>query len=133
MKYGVTFSVPCRNVTEPEGTPCKGHLTFGPDDREAPCDTCGGRCGRLVAAGSGWWVLIERDEAYVPEGEKTDLLVGPYPNEQMAVIAMNESLLIEGFVQENCLDCYVMCGYQNDFDEVILVDLNDPDHTGVKP
>jgi hypothetical protein len=52
VEYGQTFTAPCRNeVEQPDGTatPCDGTLTFGPMDREAPCDTCGGRCGRLVA------------------------------------------------------------------------------------
>lgn len=42
----------CNNLIEqPDltATPCTGLLRFAPDDIEAPCDTCGGRCGHLVA------------------------------------------------------------------------------------
>ncbi len=53
--YGHTFTAPCSNDLWREDThdyvDCVGTLTFGPDDREAPCDTCGARCGRLVAFG----------------------------------------------------------------------------------
>ncbi len=43
----------CKNEIENEDltcTPCTGRLTFGPDDIQASCDTCGAWCGALVAA-----------------------------------------------------------------------------------
>lgn len=46
----------CDNYLEGEGEggkldawPCPGRLTIHPEDRDAACDTCGGRCGVLVA------------------------------------------------------------------------------------
>lgn len=55
VHYGQTFTAPCSNDLWREDTydyaACPGTLTFGPDDREAPCDSCGARCGRLVAFG----------------------------------------------------------------------------------
>lgn len=42
----------CENLIEnPDltATPCDGRLWFTPGDIEAPCDTCGARCGYLVA------------------------------------------------------------------------------------
>ena len=69
-----------------------------------------------------WWITITRDHGL------PDLVVGPYSTEALAVSAMNESLLIQGFVEENCLECEVTPK------EVVLIDQDDPDHFGtVKP
>jgi hypothetical protein len=40
----------CDNYREDLDEACTGRLHFQPDDLEAPCDTCGARCGRLVAS-----------------------------------------------------------------------------------
>lgn len=44
----------CENEIEVEHpvlayVPCLGLLAFRPQDGDAPCDTCGARCGALVA------------------------------------------------------------------------------------
>jgi hypothetical protein len=48
----------CDNYREDLDQPCDGRLHFKPGDIEAPCDTCGARCGYLVAkylnGRSGW-------------------------------------------------------------------------------
>lgn len=53
--YGQTFTAPCGNDFWQEDThqyrDCAGTVTFGPDDRQGRCDTCGAQCGRLVAFG----------------------------------------------------------------------------------
>lgn len=45
----------CENVSEPDGVPCSGHLRYRWGQSDAPCDTCGGRCGIAVAA----WVRVD--------------------------------------------------------------------------
>lgn len=53
----------CTNEIEVERpvftyVPCLGLLAFAPEDRDAACDTCGARCGSLVAdyiGGDGPW------------------------------------------------------------------------------
>lgn len=39
----------CDNYREDLDEPCAGRLRFEPDDLEAACDTCGARCGSMVA------------------------------------------------------------------------------------
>lgn len=46
----------CEGVSEPDGTPCTGLARYRWGQIEAPCDTCGGRCGIAVAA----WLRVER-------------------------------------------------------------------------
>ena len=65
-----------------------------------------------------WWIVIERDHGM------PDLVVGWYGTEDEAIAAMNDSLLIQGFVEENCLECSVQQL------EVVVIDKNDPDHHG---
>ena len=75
------------------------------------------------------WIIIERDR-------DLPLLIGPYPDDAVAEQALEESVLIDGLCQENCLDAYttndeptVLTGRGHKA-ELMLVDLNDPDHTG---
>lgn len=39
----------CGTYDETRERDCPGRLAFRPGDRDAACDTCGGRCGVLVA------------------------------------------------------------------------------------
>ena len=48
----------------------------------------------------GTWVLIEREH-------DADLWVGPYSSAAAAEVAMNDSALIAGLCEEDCLECYV--------------------------
>ena len=68
---------------------------------------------------------------YIERQYSADLWVGPYPTTADAEHALAHARLIDGFCQEDCLDARV-------FDHahvpanatVVLIDLNDPDHTG---
>lgn len=75
------------------------------------------------------WVYIER----ASEGTDPDMYVGPFLTSEDAALCMDESLLIEGELQppRGGLDCYVTIE-QPDLarDEVVLINHNDPDHTG---
>lgn len=76
-----------------------------------------------------WWVRLERED-------ECDEVVGPYPDEQAALLAMNESLLIESFHQEDehvVTECCLWHGVPQPDHAITVVDLTDPDHTGVPP
>lgn len=70
------------------------------------------------------WVLIERQYG-------DPLLVGPYPDEEVAAYAMDHALLIDAFCEEDCVDCYTVTSPPDFPHEPVLIDLSDPDHTGV--
>lgn len=78
----------------------------------------------LVVRDTPTWVRLERDGA-------PDLVLGPYPSENAAVTAMEDSSLVQGLAEENCLDCYTSGGPTGDELEV-TVDLDDPDDTGIE-
>jgi len=73
--------------------------------------------------GPGLWVRIER------EGQ--DLMVGPYPDEESATLAMEQSLLIDGFCEEDAVDCFIDSGQPTDADEQVIIDPADRHHTGL--
>jgi len=80
---------------------------------------------------AAWWVLVERDD---PDREpEPDLIVGPYPDEPTAFLAMEHSLLIEGFCEESATDCYLVNRDPEPGEEQVLVDLTDPHHLGEEP
>lgn len=99
-----------------------------------------GEFGHTPKAGSGLqlettpaaeehWVYIEREHG-------PDLAVGPYPTAGAAEQAMNESLLIDGFAEEDALDIWTEAGARHRGDpafEEVIVDLDDPNHTGEEP
>ena len=70
------------------------------------------------------YVIIERSEG-------KPFAIGPYKDEDEAGDAMDLSLLIEGLVEDDALDCYL--GYL-DLDMArkeflaILIDVDNPDH-----
>lgn len=78
----------------------------------------------MSATTDGHWVLIEREN-------NPDALVGPYPDEAAAVLAMEEALLIDGLCEEDSLDCntVTISGFDPAWD-VHIIDPDDPDHTG---
>lgn len=80
----------------------------------------------LAAPAEGVWIRIER------ENSDQDLTVGPYPDEESAEKALEDSLLIDGFCEEDCLDAYVDTDQPTEDDEQVIVDLGDPHHTGVE-
>lgn len=45
----MSYAAWCNNYLEDEDRPCDGIIVYQEDDREAPCTSCGGRCGYLVA------------------------------------------------------------------------------------
>lgn len=70
------------------------------------------------------WVWLERDEK--------DMYIGPYSTESDAVRAMEHALLIEGECQEDATDCATFYGSPDPaISDVVLIDPDDPDHTGV--
>ncbi len=86
----------------------------------AAADACPGTDGDTEA----WWILINRQYS-------ADLLVGPYDDQPAAEHAMNNAPLIDGFCEDDCLDCTAV-GI-NGIDpawEVVRIDPDDPDHTG---
>lgn len=91
-------------------------------------------CAALGQNGPGkFWVVIERmDTEY--ESQLPDQVFGPYPSEEAATKAMEDSLLIEDACASTdnpwiVDECYVNPSHAEDAD-VILVDLTDPHHTG---
>lgn len=68
-----------------------------------------------------WWIHIT--------GELPDRIYGPYPTQEVAIKAMQDSLLIEGECQEDCYDCWVDQTGPYDQDLVTLVDLEDEYYT----
>ena len=74
---------------------------------------------------NGTWVRIERLRT---EG---DLVIGPYPDEAAGLRALENALLIEGFCQEDAVDCFVSTAGPGTRvnDEAVLIDPNDPPHT----
>lgn len=69
------------------------------------------------------WILIERQYG-------DPLLIGPYPDEQVATHAMDHALLIDGFCEEDCLDCYTVTSPPSYAHECVVIDPGNPDHTG---
>lgn len=62
-----------------------------------------------------------------------NLVIGPYPNQEAAIFAMQEALLIEGLVQEDCLDCWVSDGpsTEENFEWTqLIIDPTERHHTG---
>jgi len=108
------------SVTQPRtpaGSPTGGQFA-GIDRPESDVD--------LAAASDGQhWIHIERQHS-------CDLAVGPYPSQDAAAKAM-DSLLVDGFCEEDALDCYADDQAPGDHEEQVIVDLNDPHHTGVEP
>ena len=95
-------------------------------DREAYVRTCR-LLGVKAALNDPWWIVIERDRG-------RDVAVGPFLTEAMATVSMDDSLLIQGLVEEDCLDCWTTNKLLPDNDpsiERVIIDLDDPDHTGV--
>jgi len=70
------------------------------------------------------WVAITRFD-------HPDLAVGPYPSEQAAQRAMEDSLLVEGICEEDCDDAFLISGTPDPDLEQVIVDLRDPHHSGV--
>lgn len=71
------------------------------------------------------WIYIDREHS-------KNLAVGPYETLTAAEYAMENALLIDAFCEEDCLDAY-LCDDKPQLSErnIVLVDLNDPHHTGV--
>lgn len=70
------------------------------------------------------YVCIERD------GEP-DLYVGPFPDEDSALLAMNASSFIQGLCEENCLECMTLDEPTlPDGIEQIVIDMDVPYYTG---
>lgn len=69
------------------------------------------------------WVYIQRQ--YGP-----DLMVGPYESLDVAADACTDALLIDGLVEEDCLDCFTTTDRPTAEEEQILIDPNDKDHFG---
>lgn len=69
------------------------------------------------------WVFIERQ--YGP-----DLMVGPYATVDLAADACQDALLIDGLVEEDCLDCFTTADQPTPDDEQVLIDPLDKDHFG---
>lgn len=99
---------------EPQGIPTGGQ--FAATARTEP-DV------ELASSGASVWVRIERENS-------ANLMLGPYPDEAAAERAMN-SALVDGFCEEDALDCYVDSGAPGEEDEQVIIDLNDPHHTGI--
>jgi len=51
-----TLVAACENVVETTGARCTGRIRYRWGQSDAPCDTCGGRCGIAVAA----WTEVVR-------------------------------------------------------------------------
>ena len=77
----------------------------------------------LRAGSTPHWIYIQRQ--YGP-----DLFIGPYPSDAVAAHAMEDALLIDGFCEEDCLDCFVTTDSPTADLQVIFVDLSNPDHVG---
>lgn len=71
-----------------------------------------------------WWVWLEREHADV-------LAIGPYANEACAVLAMQDSLLVDSFAEEDCLDCWVSDEQPAHDVEQVIIDPSNARHTGV--
>ena len=122
-----TWSLPDRTESWDEGgalteAEARKHVAewLAMNDRPLPLDR------DAVAEPPGqapWWVLIERQKP-------PDLAVGPYPTESIANSAMSDSLLIDGFCEEDALDCFVTSTPPGSGVEQVLVDLTNPDHVG---
>lgn len=73
------------------------------------------------------WIWIERLHS-------AHLVVGAYPSTELADRAMQHSLLIDSFLQEDGTDCFLIA--EDDIDgtaggdayEKVIVDISDPDH-----
>jgi len=76
---------------------------------------------RGEAAGERW-IHIERQYSQ-------DLVIGAYVTEAAADLAMDEALLIDGFCEEDGLDCYVG-GAPEPAEEIVIIDPSDRHHTG---
>lgn len=75
-----------------------------------------------------WWIVIER------QPENPDAMFGPYPDEPAAMLAMQDSLLIQSELDPPIggYDCWIEKGPNSidPGDNVVLIDLNDYCHTG---
>jgi|GEM_PF-6772841 len=71
------------------------------------------------------WIHIERQHG-------PSLAVGPYPSAAAAATAL-DSVLVDGLCEEDALDCYSSPGSPGEGEEQVIIDLNDPHHTGVEP
>ena len=95
-------------------------------DREAYLRACE-LLGVEPALNKPWWIYVERERL-------PDLALGPFPDEEMAVHSMNESLLMDGITEEDCTDSWVTNDQPDGSrptPEQVIIDLDDPDHTGV--
>ena len=93
-----------------------------------------------IAAELGWWVFI--DDQYAKGGP--DLWAfGPYPDEEAAKKAGNDSAIIDAQMQEGGVECFweemppsqmhkvAQDGYFSAYTlEVVIIDLTDPYNTG---
>lgn len=98
----------------------KGRTT----DREAYLRACE-LLGVEPALNKPWWIYVERERL-------PDLALGPFPNKEAAAHSMNESLLMDGIAEEDCIDSWVANDQPGDIGFTpVIIDLDDPDHTGV--
>lgn len=112
---------------------------------------------------TGWWVWIEKDADWLPampqgaaaevdvndaDAAAPTVAIGPYPTEDAAGLAMEEALLIQGLVEENCTECWyddkppvldpqLPTGAHAPEDPDVLVSVQiidpaNPDHTGAQ-
>lgn len=94
-------------------------VNLGPDETKTLLDVIEEKLDKIEELWpEEWWIEITRDHNVAP------LMVGPYRTEKIAISAMNESLLIQGWVEEDCVECEVVRK------EVVLIDQDDPDHFG---
>ncbi|MFE5342590.1 hypothetical protein ACFQ80_20375 [Isoptericola sp. NPDC056578] len=88
-------------------------------------DTAAAPGAGVEATHDGHWILVEREHS-------PSLHVGPYPSLAAADHAQCHALLIDGFTEDDATDVQVLTDRTEPADAVtVLIDLADPDHTGV--
>lgn len=75
-------------------------------------------------APQAWWVVIERND-------DPDTFVGPYPTQAAAERACEFATLVDELVVTGCSAAAVVAGIPPDGALEVLVDLEDPTHTGI--
>lgn len=88
--------------------------------------------GIAKAAPQVWWIFVERD--HEDPGPDEHIAFGPYLTEYSASVAMEDSILIQGQCEEDCVDCYLVATHPEESPEgaeIVLVDLDNPDHNGL--
>lgn len=106
----------CNTHVSPEGDTENWRMT---EDYAAFGDYCPEHASQVT------WIRIEREHS-------KNAFVGPYKDEAQAEHAMNNALLIDGICEEDALDAYIEIGQYSEEDDVFLIDLNNPHHTGVQ-